>query len=605
MKKQKEDPNSRSPKNISRRALMKGAAALTAGTAASALIPSTLVSKAEAEAPPAPSVARAVTLVASPSKNVVETDSGRVFGYSEDGVVTFKGVPYGASTAGKNRFMPPLKPTPWAGVRSALDWGPVAPQPFNFVTGGRQDDASFIFQRNDGHASEDCLRINVWTPSINDNAKRPVMMWIHGGGFFSGSSQSSPAYRGDNLVRRGDVVVVSVNHRLGVLGYANLMDYGEQYASSPNVGMLDLVAALQWVKTNISNFGGDPGKVLIFGQSGGGCKVTTLMGMPSAKGLFHRAVVESGTAHLKVANADDAAQMAAAVIGTLDLTKNTIGKIHELPADHIIEAGVHAQRSAAESGALLGYRDAAGFLDLSWVPVFDGKVLPRQPWGPTAPPYSADVPLLVGTTLNETFNSIQMGDATLEAMTLAEVRKRFSGRVNNYRHAALGEGADHVIEVFQKAYPEATPFTIFSIISAFATGRLTALTTAERKTAQGAAPAYNYWFRWQTPILDGRPRAFHSSEISFVFYNTERCASMTGGGTDALDLSGRMADAWINFARHGNPNHSGLPHWPAYDAAKMPTMIFDAKCVMENDPDGEIRKAIVAALAQITNDLND
>jgi len=601
VKKLMEDPNTQSSKNISRRALMKGGVALAAGTAASALVPSTLVSTLEAQAPSAP---RKVTIVASPSKNIVETDSGRVFGYLQEGVITFKGIPYGATTTGKNRFMPSVKPTPWAGVRSALSWGPVAPQPFSFM-GAQRDDASFLFQRDDGHASEDCLRINVWTPSINDNARRPVMMWIHGGGFFAGSSQMSPACFGDNLVRRGDVVVVSINHRLGVLGFANLTEYGEQYASTPNLGLLDVVAALVWVKTNISNFGGDPNKVLIFGHSGGGSKVTTLMAMPSAKGLFHRAVVESGSGHLRVATPEDAARTAAAVIGALDLNKNTIGKIHELPVDQIIEAGVHSQRAAAESGMNPGYRSATGFLDLEWVPVFDGKVLPRQPWSPTAPPDSADIPLMVGTALNETFNTVQMGDATLEAMTMAEVRKRLSGRVNNYRAAGLGQGADHVIEVFQKAYPDAMPFTIFSIMTASATRRLTALTMAERKIAQGAAPAYNYWFKWQTPILDGSPRAFHGSELPFVFYNTDQCASITGGGLDALDLGGRVADAWINFARNGDPNHSGLPHWPAYDAAKTPTMIFDTKCVMENDPDGEVRKAIVEALAQTTNGLND
>jgi para-nitrobenzyl esterase len=605
VRKQKEYTYSRSSKNISRRAMMKGGAALAAGTAASALARPTLVSAASAHDPSAPYVPQVVTIVASASKNVVETDSGRVFGYLQDGVVTFKGIPYGASTAGKNRFMPPVKPARWAGVRSALDWGPVAPQPFAYLTGGKQDDASFMFQREDGHSSEDCLRINVWTPSINDNARRPVMMWIHGGGFFSGSAQSSPACRGDNLVRRGDVVVVSMNHRLGVLGYANLMDYGDQYASSPNVGMLDIVAALEWVKTNVSNFGGDPNKVLIFGQSGGGSKVTTLMAMPSAKGLFHRAAVQSGTGHLRVANADDAARTAAAVIGELDLTKSTVGKIHELPVDQIIEAGVHSRRAAAESGMNPGYREAADFLDLEWVPVFDGKVLPRQPWSPDAPPYSADVPLLVGSTLNETHNSIQMGDASLEAMSMAEVRKRLSGRVNNYRNAGLGQAVDHVIEVFQKGHPGATPFTIFSILSATATRRLTSLTMAARKNAQGAAPAFNYWFQWQTPTLDGRPRAFHTSELPFVFYNTERCASMTGGGPDALDLGGRIADAWIHFAHNGDPNHSLLPHWPPYDPAKVPTMIFDSKSVMENDPDGEVRTAIVGALARITNELNE
>jgi para-nitrobenzyl esterase len=316
-------------------------------------------------------------------------------------------------------------------------------------------------------------------------------------------------------------------------------------------------------------------------------------------------VVESGTGHLRVATPDDAARTAAAVIGALDLNKNTIGKIHELPVDQIIEAGVHSQRTAAESGMNPGYRAATGFLDLEWVPVFDGKVLPRQPWSPTAPPDSAGVPLMVGTALNETFNTVQMGDATLEAMTMAEVRKRLSGSVNNYRTAGLGQGTDHVIELFQKAYPDATPFTIFSIITASATRRLTALTMAARKTAQGAAPAYNFWFKWQTPILDGRPRAFHGAELPFVFYNAEQCASMTGGGRDALDLAGSVADAWINFARHGDPNHSGLPLWRAYDAAKIPTMIFDTNCVMENDPDRELREAMVQALAQTTDGLND
>lgn len=252
-----------------------------------------------------------------------------------------------------------------------------------------------------------------------------------------------------------------------------------------------------------------------------------------------------------------------------------------------------------------GYRSAADFLDLEWVPVVDGKILPRQPWSPDAPPYSADVPLLVGSTLNETYNSIQMGDESLEAMTMGEVRKRLSGKINNYRNAALGQEADHVIEIFRKAYPDATPFTIFSILSATATRRLTALTMATRKSAQGTAPTFNYWFQWQSPILDARPRAFHTSELPFVFYNTERCASMTGGGSEALDLGGRIADAWIHFARNGDPNHSGLPHWPPYDPAKMPTIIFDTECVMENDPDGEIRAAIVEAVSKITNELND
>ncbi len=586
MKKEQTDVDHGSPRHLSRRELIQGTAALAAGTAASVLAPSRVVSAAAAQAAPAPYVARRVQVSASSKKNVVETDSGKVFGYAEEGVIAFKGIPYGASTEGKNRFMPPEKPTPWSGVRSALYWGPVAPQPFTSTIDGRRagwnhDDEAFMFQWEDGHDSEDCLRVNVWTPSINDNRKRPVMLWMHGGGYVAGSSYELRMYAGDGLARRGDVVVVSVNHRLGVLGYANLMEYGDQYASSPNVGMLDLVAALEWVKTNIANFGGDPDNVLIFGQSGGGAKVSTLMGMPSAKGLFHRGVVESGSS-LTQGTVADSARAAAAVLAQLGLTKSTIAKIHDVPYQQIVEATLHAQGAAAGIGG--------------WGPVVNGKVLPRNAWDPDAPSYSANVPLIVGTVLNEFFNSVQMEDPTVDAMTMAEVRKRLSAGGTGLR-AGIGKGADHVIDVFQKVHPNATPFEVFSRISAMRSMRLNALTQAARKAAQGVAPAYNYWFQWQSPVVDGRGRAFHCSELPFVFYQTEKCATMTGGGPEALDLGGRMADAWINFARKGDPNHPGLPHWPAYDAQKVTTMIFDTQCVVENDPDGDIRKAIVEATA--------
>lgn len=581
MKRQREQSEVRVPKALSRRALMKGTVVTAAGAAASAF--------AKPAAPAAqPYQATPTLVIASAHKNVVETDSGKVFGYVKDGVVSFRGIPYGASTEGKNRFMQPVKPRPWAGERSALYWGPVAPQPFTSTLdaprgGWKHDREAFMFDWEDGHDSEDCLRINVWTPAIDDNVKRPVMVWLHGGGYVAGSSQELRMYPGDGLARRGDVVAVSVNHRLGALGFANLMDYGEQYASSPNVGMLDLVLALQWVKTNISNFGGDPNRVLIFGQSGGGGKVSTLMGMPSAEGLFHRGVVESGSI-LGDRSREQSARATAAVLAELGLNKTNIAKIHEIPYQKIIEAAVHAQRVAGAYSIHQG---------LGWGPVTDGKVLPRAAWAPDAPSYSKNVPLIVGNTLNEFFNSVQMGDGSLDSMSTQEARKRLAGTgERSFFSASLGKGADHVIEIFRKTYPNATPFTMFSIISAMATMRLSALAQAKRKAEQGGAPAYNYWFQWQTPVLDGQARAFHCSELPFVFYQSEVCAPMTGGGPDALQLAGRMADAWIGFARTGNPNHPGLPHWPAYDPKTMPTMIFDNQCVVKEDPDGELRKAI-------------
>lgn len=572
---------------------MQGAAALAGGTAATVLAPAASMLAPEVHAAPKSMAGSETIVTASPKKNIVETDSGKVFGFVSNGIVTFKGMPYGASTAGKNRFMPPAKPEPWAGVRSALYWGPVSPQNYTSTFDGRRngwnhDDESFMFEWEDGQPSEDCLRINVWTPSINDNKKRPVLMWIHGGGFTSGSDNELRMYDGESLARRGDVVMVSVNHRLGVLGYMNLIEYGEQYAGSPNVGMMDLVAALEWVKTNISNFGGDPNTVLIFGQSGGGGKVSALMGMPSAEGLFHRAAVESG-ASLRQGTLDRSAQVAAGVIAELGLNKDSISKIHDLPDHAIVQAAFDAGRKAAAAARGGGRGPGGG--GGGWGPVVDGKVLPRNSFDPDAPSYAAKVPLIVGSVLNEMANAVQMGDASVDAWSMDEMKSRLSAQRGQ-------EKAEHLIAVFQKLHPSATPFEIYSRISGMS-GRVGALTMAQRKAAQGTAPAYNYWFQWQSPILDGRGRAFHCSELPFVFYNTERCARMTGNTPEARDLAARVSDAWVSFARKGDPNHPGLPAWPKYDAERVPTMVFDAKCAAVDDPDGEGRKAVMEATATV------
>jgi para-nitrobenzyl esterase len=561
-----------------RRTWMKTAAALAGGAAAT----NWLSLDASAQSQPSASSSSSGVVSASAAKTIVETDAGKVRGFTHNGIHAFKGMPYAGDTSGAQRFMAPAKPKPWAGVRSSLALGPSSPQPFNATlqgrrTGWKNDEEAFMFDWDDGHPSEDCLRVNVWTPGLADNRRRPVLVWIHGGGYSSGSSNELRMYDGESLSRRGDVVVVSLNHRLGVLGYLNLAEYGPKWASAANVGQQDIVAALEWVRDNIANFGGDPRSVLIFGQSGGGGKVGTLMGMPSAKGLFQRASIQSGSGVRRPAQ-DRSAELSAAVLQELGLNRSTVDKLQELPYERIVEAGLLAQRKLNPVAAAPGTGGG-----VNWGPVVDGKILPEHPWDPKGSPLSADVPLLVGTVLNEFGNSIQGGDASLDEMSLDDAKKRLT--------AQRGDKAGDVLEVFRAKYPKATPYELVSRITGM-TARQNAVTQAERKAAQGAAAAYLYWFQWQTPILDGRPRAYHCAELPFVFYNTDRTATMTGGGADARELAGRMADAWIAFARSGNPNHKGLPKWPAFTAAACPTMVFDNACVVQNGPDAGERRAL-------------
>ncbi len=514
-------------------------------------------------------------VVASDKKAIVETSAGKVRGYARNGIYTFKGIPFGATTEGNARFMPPTKPAPWAGLRSSLQYEHVAPQ--GPRAGWANDEEAWMFSWDDGIQAEDCLRVNIWTPSINDNKKRPVMVWLHGGGFVAGSGQELRSYDGENLCKRGDVVVVSLNHRLGVLGYLDLSNYGDAYASSANVGMLDIVLALDWVRDNIGNFGGDSANVAIFGQSGGGGKVNTLMAMPSAKGLFHRAITQSGST-LRVGMHEKSSKLAAAVLSELGLSDSQVSQLHTLPFERLVAAGVAVTQRNARPGPP-DFRRLAD--QLGWVPVVDGKILPQHPFDPSAPAISSNVPLMVGTVLNEFLTAINHPE--YESMTEEAVAKRVSD--------LYGDKSAHVIEVFRHAHPGAKPFDILSLIFA-APVRQSAVTQAERKAALGAAPAYLYWFTWQTPILDRRPRAFHCSELAFCFDNTDRCENMTGGGPGARALAAKVSEAWLAFARSGNPNHRGLPEWPAFTAEKCPTMRFDTVSTVENNPDGVEREAI-------------
>jgi para-nitrobenzyl esterase len=563
---------------IDRRRLLTGAA-WTGGAAALALTQTgCTTSITEAGGAPAGAI-----IVASDHNAVVETGAGKVRGFSRNGIQTFKGIPYAASTEGSARFLAPSKPKPWTGIRSTMYYGPTCPQAPR--TGWMNDENAFLFQWDDGQPGEDCLRVNVWTPGVNDGKKRPVMVWLHGGGWAAGSGQEQPAYNGENLSKRGDVVVVSLNHRLNMLGYMNLAAYGEKYASSMNAGVLDLVAALEWVRDNIANFGGDPGNVLIFGQSGGGGKVSTLCSMPMAKGLFHRAVVQSGST-LRLGDPELAAKIAAATISELGITKATIDKIQTTPYTALLDAQAAALKKLQPTPPAGGIgmpmvRGAAPRMGFG--PVVDGKIVTRHPFDPDAPAESASVPMLIGTVLNE--SSPSMVNPALESMTEDDMRKRAAERYK--------DKAGMVVDAYRKAYPDVKPVELLSRMMSV---RTNAVTQAELKAAQKSAPAYMYLFAWQTPVLDGRPRAFHCSEIPFVFANSDVSSFATGGTAEARQLAGKVSDAWISFAKKGDPNHSGLPHWPAYSADAGPVMVFDKTCEVKNDPDRELRKVVADAL---------
>jgi para-nitrobenzyl esterase len=549
---------------IGRRAFIRNAATLAgAGVAASvtSATPKTAPRAVESQEP----------LIVAPSSGlVVETTSGKVRGYSARGVLTFKGIPFAGSTAGQNRFMAPTKPEPWTGIRSSMYYGPVSPQ--GARAGWKNDEESFMFEWDDGQFGEDCLRVNVWTPG-SDNRKRPVMVWLHGGGFSAGSGQELKAYYGESIARRGDVVLVSLNHRLNAFGYLNLSKYGEGYADSANAGMLDLVASLEWVRDNIRNFGGDPGNVMIFGQSGGGSKVSTLMAMPSAKGLFHKAAIESGSS-LRQSTPEYSEKLAAGLLDVLGLSSSQVSKLRDVPFEKLAQAQAEAVSKVIPETAIPG--TGGGFR-----PTPDGRILPTQPFDPVAPAISSGIPLLMGSVLNEQVHGINHPE--YEDMAIGEVLQRARVRFHDQ--------AEAVIAAYQKLFPKAKPFDVLSVAFA-AESRQNCVTQATRQAALGGAPVYMFWFTWQTPVLDGRPRAFHCSELPFVFNNTDRAAAMTGGSSEARDLGGRMSDAWIALARKGDPNHPGLPKWPAFTAKDGALMVFDNKCEVRMNQDGEARRAI-------------
>ena len=488
---------------------------------------------------------------------IAETASGRIQGLMNEGIRQFKGVPYGASTGGGNRFLPPAKPAPWTGVRECFGYGPVSPQAPTTISNLYGQLIHFDLAVAEGGMSEDCLRLNIWTPALRDGGKRAVLVSLHGGGFAIGSGNAA-IYDGAQLARLGDVVVVTVTHRLASFGYLDLVDAGasDDFAFAGAAGIMDLVLALEWVRDNIANFGGDPDCVMIFGQSGGGWKTSALLATPAAKGLFHRAAVQSGSL-LRFQTREEAARMAHAFVAALGLTKDTVADISKLPWQKLLVAqsaiGAHA-----------------------FAPVLDGIYLPHHPCDPAAPEDSADIPLIVSTTTDDAslfFANYDLDEEGLKA-TL---------------HEWYGEHAGALYKLYRSRWPDKTPFLLQAQIVTDAGFRRQAIAQAERKAAQGRASIYMYQWDWAGPGFGGLYGAAHATDVSASFHNV-RDAILGAGSETGCRLANHLASAWVAFAKNGSPNGGQIPEWPAFELRNRTTMIFGNTVDAVDDPNHDIRE---------------
>jgi len=487
----------------------------------------------------------------SPASILAQTRSGKVRGYTDRGVRVFRGIPYGADTAAR-RFMPALRETAWRGIREADKYGASAPQ-----------------SGDERRTSEDCLFLNVFTPGQRDGRKRPILFYLHGGGYNNGSG-SSPLYDGVNLCRRGDVVVVTVNHRLNAFGYLYLAELGgEDLQWSGNVGQLDLVQALRWVREHAHEFGGDAGNVTVFGQSGGGAKIATLMAMPAAAGLFHRAMTMSGQ-QVTAAGPRAATQRTQLLLDALKIAPHEIDRLRSMPMEKILEAARTRDPSRVEDSSLyLG-------------PVMDARSLHRHPFYPDAPPQSAHIPMIIGNTHDET--RAFLGNDP-ENFTLSW--EQLPNKLQAQQYTDLLP--EVVIAEYRRLYPDYTPSQVFFAATTAGRSWRGAVEEAEARARQGS-PAWVYQLDWGSPLDGGKFGAFHTLDIPLVFDNIGQPGSRTGNGAQAQQVAEQMSQALLAFARHGDPNHAGLPQWRPYGLEARETMVFDAPSRMENDPRGGERK---------------
>jgi para-nitrobenzyl esterase len=518
-------------------------------------------------------MANDIAEVGSGRPPVVEIATGKLRGTLGGGIHSFKNVPYGASTAGDNRFMPPHPPLPWAGVRDALAYGGRAWQ-LPGRPARRAVLETLLGPADTTQETEDCLTLNLWTPGLGDS-KRPVMVWLHGGAFAYGSGNRAVT-DGANLARRGDVVVVSVNHRLNIFGFLHLDDIGGgRWRHSANAGMLDIIAALRWVHDNIAAFGGDPGNVTIFGESGGGGKVSVLLAMPAAQGLFHRAIIQSGAA-IRVSTRERANALAEAVFKQLGLRADECERLQTLPAQQVLAAIAPASRAVGRSRWPLLDRYDFG-------PAVDGGDLPQHPAEPEAPAIADPIPLMVGGTREESAFFLADDDQVWNGkLTEGELRQRVM--------AVAGGETDALLATYNASMPQASPAD--RLIAALTGSNFWVRTVllAERCAARaGRAPVYMYSLDWQSPAHGGRMKAHHAMDLPFVFANVD-VPDTTAGAAGARELAARMSDTWIAFARNGRPANRALPDWPAYTDKDRATMVFDNECRLVRDPDRAARQ---------------
>ena len=508
------------------------------------------------------------TYVIDDTSAVAETESGKVAGYIQNDIRIFKGMPYAEILSPEGRWARGAKTRPWAGTRSSRAAGFVCPE-----AGATNSYASDeVLFRTSGACvrfpGENCLNLNIWTPGL-DNKKRQVMFWCHGGGYNNGSSLMSAHYDFTNLARHGDVVIVSMNHRLNALGFLDLTAYGPRWAESANIGMLDIVDALKWVRTNISNFGGDPAKVMIFGHSGGGSKVMTLMSMPEATGLFNRAIIQS-PGPLPLSTRDEAAARTATFLKMVDVSPSNLDALYKLPVEKLTAAA--ATIASASNIARESFATVNTPANNVWRPVVDGRTVLSEPTEPNAP---SNVPVMIGTALHEAYGAL--GHPEYDEMSEKQARE--------IAHGYFGPIGDQVYDVYKGAFPRATPFEVSAMARATGRMRLYTAKMAQNRAAFNAAPTYLYWFQWRAKILGGRAKSHHELEIPLVFLNSDDTAQFTGGTAEARALGMKMADAWLAFARTGNPNTKALPNWTPVTPKNQTSMVFDNQCRVDPGSD--------------------